>query len=380
MIKVIDNQFNFLGAVDDYSSFIAETSYFGIGKFELHLAFNKEYNNLLQEENILFLTPDKPYIILYKEISSDANSMKVMGEELKHYMSRWITKPPTGQAYHRLNTNAETIIKDYVRDNALIPNLVVETDLGRGQQLIFQTRYKQLDEELEKIGLVSGLGWTVKLDLVNNKFVFDILEGKNRTVSQSTNTPAIFSIDFDNVGEQNFTKSKIGYKNIAYVAGQGEGDSRVIEIVGSETGFNRYETFVDARDVEDNNDLPDRGLQKLAELQEVLSFESEILTNSNLIYEEDFNIGDTVTIQNKAWNVTLDSIIENITEIHEVAGFRLDATFGNNLPTVMEVIKKKIDTPISESGGGALINLDGGQPDTLYGDLPPIIGGGVVGS
>jgi len=346
MIKVIDNQFNFLGAVDDYSSFIAEISYFGIGNFELHLAFNQEYNNLLQEENILFLTPDKPYIILYKEISSDANSMKVMGEELKHYMSRWITKPPTGQAYHRINSNAETIIKDYVRDNALIPNLIVETDLGRGQQLIFQTRYKQLDEEIEKIGLVSGLGWIVKLDLVNNKFVFDILEGKNRTVSQSTNTPAIFSIDFDNVGEQNFTKSKIGYKNIAYVAGQGEGDSRVIEIVGTETGFNRYETFVDARDVELTSDLPGRGLQKLAELQEVLSFESEILTNSNLIYEEDFNIGDTVTIQNKEWNVTLDSIIENITEIHEVAGFRLDATFGNNLPTVMEVIKKKIDTPI----------------------------------
>ncbi|MDT2284838.1 hypothetical protein P7H17_00070 [Paenibacillus larvae] len=38
-------------------------------------------------------------------------------------------------------------------------------------------------------------------------------------------------------------------KNIAVVAGQGEGEDRKIVTVGTSTGLNRHEMFVDARDV-----------------------------------------------------------------------------------------------------------------------------------
>lgn len=362
MLKVIDNQFNFLGAVDRYTSYMPARSFFGVGIFELHLPFTTEYSKILVEENIIFKETNKPYIILYKEINSSDNTMVIKGEELKSYLGRWITKPPVNRAYDRVNANAETIMKEYVRRNCKTPNLIVAKDLKRGDKFVFQTRYKQLDMELEKIGLVSGLGWTVKLDIDNKKFVFDVIEGLDRSINQAINSRAIFSDDFENVTEQTLTKSKVGYKNVAIVAGRGEGRDRIISVIGEGDGFDRYETFIDAADVENEEDLPDRGAQKLSEMQKVESFESRILSNSNLVYEKDYNIGDTVTIQNKEWDVTLNSVIKSITEIYEEGGFRLEANFGNNTPTISQVIKKQLDKPVVENVGGFNFgDLDGGS-------------------
>ena len=381
MLKVIDKHFNFLGQVDDYASFIAERSYFSIGELELRLAYRKERADILVEDNIVFKSPEKPYIITYREINSEDGLMLIQGEELKSYMTRWITKPPEGEAYHRINDYAETIMKSYVARNCQIPYLEIAADQARGSKFVFQTRYKQLDEELAKIGLTSGLGWTVKLDLVNKKYVFDVLVGVDRTAGQDVNSRAIFSDEFDNLSSQKIMQSKVDYKNVAFVAGQGEGASRRIITVGEASGFDRHEVFIDARDIENDEDLPDRGMQKLSEYEKISAFESQILEKSNLVYEEDYNLGDGVTIQNKEWGVTVDTRLENITEIYETGRVALEAVFGKTVPTFTELIKKKLDQPVSEGGGGGgSPNLDGGKPETEYGGLDAMIGGGVDGS
>jgi hypothetical protein len=84
-------------------------------------------------------------------------------------------------------------------------------------------------------------------------------------------------------------------------------------------------------------------------MQEVITFDSQVLTDRNLIYGEDFNLGDIVTVQNKKWSLTLDTRIVSLTEIYEVAGDRLEITFGNNIPTIMDVVRQKTDEPIVES-------------------------------
>lgn len=354
-IKIIDNQFNFLGEVDDYTAFIATRSFSGIGGFELHISADNKYANVLEIDNIIFTTPKKAYIIRRKEFDTNDNSMKLQGYQLKSYLNQYITYPPTGQAYHRINSNIETIMKSYVEHNLAlqgITGIVVASNQNRGDSLIYQTRYKPLDEELGKIGLVGGMGWDLTLDFINKKFVFDIIESVDRTVNQDINSRAIFSPEFDNLGEQILVKDELNYKNVAIVAGQGSGADRAITVIGNATGLDRRELFVDARDIENVEDLSSRGEQKLSEFQKVFTFDSQILTNSNLIYEEDYNLGDLVTIQSKKWEVTLDTRISDITEILESEGLRLEATFGNNIPTIMDVIKKATDTPVAESSGG----------------------------
>jgi|GEM_PF-441568 len=359
-IKIIDKGFNFLGEVDDYEALIFTRSWGGIGGFEIHINANKKYTDKLRKENIVFVNEKKAGVILYREFSTDDNErLIVKGQQLKTYLGRRITIPPTGRAQDYKNDYVENIMKHYVEANCVNPadtkrkieRLKIAPLKSRGIKTQYQTRFKNLAEELEKLSLISGLGWDVYLDLKNKEFVFDVFEGRDLTAAQSVLPPAIFSVDYDNISSQKLIESAMGYKNTGYVGGQGEGIDRTIQVVGEDAqGLERYEVFIDARDIEDSGDLSERGLQKLEELKEVMTFDNEILTQSNLVYEEDYNLGDLVTAINNKWRVVLDSRITEVTEIYEVGGYRINAVFGNNIPTLVERIKQEMDYPLIEKG------------------------------
>lgn len=364
-VNIIDREFNFLGQIDEFESFMPSKKYSGIGSFELHLSSRNLYANELIKENIVFTDEKKAFIILYRKRETVNNKLEIKGLELKGYLKRMLIFPPSGQANYRINSNAETIMKGYVQATLArknITNIEIAPNQNRGANLIYQSRYKNLAEELEKISNASGLGWDIYIDMERKKFVFDVTEGRNITVTQSTFPPAIFSVDYDNIQEQTLEESKIDYANTAIVAGQGEGADRAIEIVGSSEGLDSIERFVDARDIEDDADLASRGLQKLKEFEEILVFDSKVLTNKNLIYEEDFKLGDICTIQNKNWNMTVDRRITEIKEIYEEDGFKLDVAFGEGMPTVIEKVKQMTDMPIVEGGS---FDIEGLTPEEL---------------
>lgn len=175
------------------------------------------------------------------------------------------------------------------------------------------------------------------------------------TVNQSELPPAIFSPEFNTLGQLSYVESELDYRNYAIVAGQGEGVDRRIINVGNATGYDRYELFVDARDIEEvdenenqipisdiNESLTIRGQQKLQEHEQEIYLEGQSLTKSRLIYEKDYDLGDIVTLQNKDWGVTLDTRITEIKEIYEPSGKQIDLTFGNNRPTLIDKIKQEL--------------------------------------
>ena len=244
-VRIIDTDFNLLAELDNYESLIWTRRWHKPGEFELHINANKQSTKHLQKGRLM-LAGSKAGLILHRELAQGARGkgeeqVAVKGMSLAAIVGRRITIPPAGYAYDRVTAPAETIMKGYVTRNCInptdskriIPSLVVTTDQGRGAQITYQTRLKQLDEELEKLSLVSGLGWDVLLDWKNKKWVFDVLEGRDLTAGQSTNPPVIFSADFDAVKTQTFIESDIGHRNQAYVGGQGEGVERDIVEVGS---------------------------------------------------------------------------------------------------------------------------------------------------
>ncbi|HZK34233.1 MAG TPA: hypothetical protein VFD33_02850, partial [Bacillota bacterium] len=161
IINIIDRQLNFLGQMDEFESFMPAKKYYGIGGFELHTYENARYALDLQKENIIFTSADKAYIILYRHISSITGKLVIKGMELKGYFKRWLVFPPPGEAYYRVNDRTETIIKTYVQSTLNrkgIANIEVALDRKRGIKTVYQSRYKNLASEIEKIGKVSGLG------------------------------------------------------------------------------------------------------------------------------------------------------------------------------------------------------------------------------
>lgn len=377
VINLIDRDFNFLGQVDEYESFILNKKYGGVGGFELHLSSNNLYANKLVKENIIFTDEKKAFVILYRKRNTENNKLEVRGVDLKGYLNRMLIFPTSAMAYYRINSNAETVMKEYVQTTLTrknITNIEVATNSSRGSDLVYQSRYKNLADELEKISLASGLGWDVTLDMERKKFIFDVVEGRDVTINQDLLPPSIFSVDYDNIQEQTLEESKLDYANTAIVAGQGEGAERAIQIVGTTDGLDSIETFVDARDVENNLELSDRGIQKLKEFNEILVFDSQVLTDKNLVYEEDFKLGDIATIQNNEWDMTVNRRITEVTEIYEADGFKLEVAFGENMPTLIDKVKKLVDLPIAENnvsvgeqgppGDTGLIGPKGDKGDT----------------
>jgi hypothetical protein len=356
-VRILTPSFQLLGEIDDYESLQFTRRASKPGEFELHINLNKNNSDTLQEDNLVMLSPKKVGVIRHREISrSDAEQLVIKGYTLQGILSRRITEPPSGKANDSIKASVETAMKHYVNNNAVnptdstrvIPNLIIAEDKGQGQTVSWDSRYKQLDEELTSLS-TDAIGWDVYLDLENQKFVFDVIVGRNLSVNQTDNPPVIFSIDFDNIKSQTFIDSANSYKNTAYVGGQGEGENRAIAEVGDNlTGLARIETFIDARDLEDDTLLPARGMDKLKELQKVLSFESEILTYGPFIYEQDWDLGDLVTVQDKKLGLTIDTPIPEVKEIYESGGFRLEATFGNTVPTIIDKIKQAIDGPMTE--------------------------------
>ena len=168
--------------------------------------------------------------------------------------------------------------------------------------------------------------------------VFSVYKGLDRTSSQSVNPRAIFSRQFENVLSSEYLIDKKDYKNVALIAGQGEGEDRLTATVGVATGLNRHELFVDARDIgpgttEDPIDEPtqllmlaQRGNEKLAESKASEVYTAGADPHGNLKYKEDYALGDIVTARDLG--IIADARITEIKEIYEDSGMMLELTFG----------------------------------------------------
>jgi len=350
-IRILTPALELQGEIDNYLSLSFCRSYHLPGEFQL--VTNRKVQNADKPDiNSLIMLgadPHKTGIIRHKEIKSGERgeeTLTVKGYALGAITRQRITIPPPGQAYDIQEADAETVLKHYVQRNCLdipgmeFPMLTIAENQHRGIIVKWQSRYKNLGDELESISRLTGLGWQIYPDFGSGKWVFDVYQGRDVSASQTTLPPVIFSPEFENIKAQEFTHSLAGYGTCAIVGGPGERTEReIITVDSGATGLDKHVIFVDARDIENSADLPGRGESRLSEHQRIFSLQSEVLTNGPFQYEVDWDVGDVVTVQNKAWNLTMDSRITEVEEIYEAGGFKLNVTFGNSLPTLPQKLK-----------------------------------------
>lgn len=353
-IRILSKELDLLGEVDNYLSFLFIRKYYTYGEFQLVTNIKIQNADKLNVGNLVMVGNDKSKagIIRHKEIQINEAGEEILtikGYTLSHFLSQRITIPPINQAQDTIEGNAEMVMKHYVKRNCLdipgmeFPNFIISLNQNRGENIKWASRYKNLVEELERISRITEIGFTIYPDFKTKTYIFDVYNGRNFSASQNINPPVIFSSKFDNVESQEYVDSLMDYGNYAIVAGQGEGVNREIITIGSdETGLDKHVIFVDARDLEDSIDLSARGNMKLQEHKKITSFTAEVLTKGPFEYQKDWDLGDIVTVQNKDWNVEVDTRITEVTEIYEAGGFRLDVLFGEGPLTLGEKIKREI--------------------------------------
>ena len=98
------------------------------------------------------------------------------------------------------------------------------------------------------------LGYDILLNEREGLFGFYLYKGNDLTATNTEgNTPCIFSRDFDNVNEQEYTASIENCGNFIYVQGAADDDgSQPVTTVDGEgaTGLDLIEVFCDATDAE----------------------------------------------------------------------------------------------------------------------------------
>lgn len=344
-IFIYDNQFNNVAMLEG-ASVIWATRYYSIGDFELYLPFSHEKLELLQIGYYVEKTgTDQLGIIENINISYDEENgtfLKVTGRLAEGILARRIIWEQT-----RLIGLIESQLRKLITENAISPSINDRkiTEIALGTLNGFKTYIKaqftgtNLATAIEKVCQASGYGWKLKFDKTDKKLKFEIYSGTDRSYGQtSTNNPyVVFSDKYDNLNSSVYDINTANEYNVAKIAGEGEGTARKTAVYGSGSGLYRKEIFVDAKDISSNEgeiseeeytaQLMERGAESLVDITEL--FSGEIIVNTNQYqYKTDFDIGDIVTIENKEWNLSINSRIIEIIESEDEAGYKLTLTFG----------------------------------------------------
>lgn len=376
-IFVFNKNFEMQGIVDTFISLIWRREFYKTGTFEFHLNLPEpdqeafELINLLRKGNILAKEnsleegslEEAAYIENIVIDDQESETCVVSGYFIENFISERIV---WGEQHK--SGSVEEVMKYFVDKNAvnpsdpnrIIPGLSLSENRGISKQANEVNSYGNLAELIEELALKYDIGWRVLFDLTNEKYVFDVYEGRDLSVNQSMNPRAIFALEFENIIQQKYTDSDNSYKNFALVGGQGEGSARKLALINNNlSGFERRELFVDAKDLSNtiqNDDgteqtlsdaeyealLIERGNSRLAEVQPIKTFESGISVTSNLIYKQDFDLGDIVTIKNDRWGVVLNTRITTVEEVYENDTVDIRVNFGSNIPTLIDRIQQRM--------------------------------------
>jgi len=279
-------------------------------------------------------------------------SFRLQGETGLSLLRNRIVVPSAESEYDTITDNVETVLKHYINNNLIsaadsnrnIDNLELETDTRLGSEIYYQMRYDNLYDELCTLAEAYNLGHNIYFDKTEKKLKYGVFEGKDRSQGQSINERVYFSKELGNISEQGYTVSKKGTKNHGIIGGSGTGVSRVINEVGTETGWNRKEIFIDASSYASDK-LEDYGTEQLTKYKKSISLPVSIISRAGTSteYKTKWDLGDIVTVISEKYNKTLDLRITELTENYNADGFELTATLGDTETTISDALKRKFE-------------------------------------
>lgn len=369
-LYVYSSDMELQGIVEKIASLIWTRRYWSCGEFKLLVPFTEEHSRMLVKNNIIMKRgDDEAAQIRYVSITKNSQGLEEIEVQGK-FLIAWIGKRIIKKQIIT-NDTTQNILYRIVRENVTnpadtvrkIPDVsIADDDADTESGVIDYTSEQYTNAQLaaETAAKAAKLGIRMRTDARTGTHVFSVYEGRDLTAGNSAgNAPCIFSQEFDNIVEQEYTNSIENLKTTAFVGGEEkEGVARkVAEVGGSAAGLEREEVFINATDIvqeyEDDDGeqvsltdteylalLSARGAEKLEQHAETLSFGSKVNTFANLIYRTDYDLGDRVTCVNKRWGIRIDVRITKIAETYQNNVEEIDITFGESLPALLTQIRQ----------------------------------------
>lgn len=368
-----------LGVIDDFTSFNFTRSYSGIGEWQLVLDGSSLNAQRVKGMDFISIGEDKAGLVQHYEdtIEDGEHTLTFSGVELKGLASRRIVIPPAGEAYETFTKSSpEYVIANLLTNQLLNPTAtnrkIAGTLLEYAQsttKIRYDGRYQNLEEEIETLATAYNVGWCAYIS--DNVIKWKIWNGVDRTAAQTTNNRMILSYDYGTMSNSSLTIED-QVPTYMVIAGQGEGVDRAIAIIDKEkSALTRIETFLDARDIEDDSLLPQRGEQNLAEYGDEINYTATLSNQAANQYRNDFDLGDIGTIKDDKIENDLDYRITAIEEVYEENQLSINMTFGydkNQLKDAIKRMNNKRDSLLAlegSAGGGSLSVSDDGNGNVV---------------
>ena len=369
-LYVYSSEMELQGIVEKIASLIWTRRYWSCGEFKLLVPFTEEHSRMLVKNNIIMKRgDDEAAQIRYVHITKNSQGLEEIEVQGK-FLIAWIGKRIIKKQIIT-NDTTQNILYRIVRENVTnpadtarkIPDVSIATDDEDTESGVIDytsEQYTNAQLVAETAAKAAKLGIRMRTDARTGAHVFSVYEGRDLTAGNTAgNAPCIFSQEFDNIVEQEYTNSVENLKTTAFVGGEEkEGVARkVAEVGGSAAGLAREEVFINATDIvqeyEDDDGtqvtltdteylalLSARGAEELEQYAETLLFGSKINTFANLIYRTDYDLGDRVTCVNKRWGIRIDVRITEIAETYQNNVEEIDITFGESLPALLTQIRQ----------------------------------------
>ena len=341
---LLDTDLNIIKVIDMFKSVIWTTRYYASGDFELYIPATQEMIDLFKRDYYVVRDDDTTQAMIVENIQittdiEEGNFLIITGKSLKSILSRRIIWIQT-----IINGYVEAGIRALVNKNAISPddearkidNLILGEELGLTDKMRSQYTGANLEETIQKICNTYKIGYDVLLDLDAKKFIFILYKGADRSYNQSVNPYVVFSNDYENLLHTDYKTNSSEYKNVAKVAGEGEGNARKTTSVGTATGLNRYEMWVDARDLSTNEGevdeitylslLAEQGLAALAETTIKEEMEGEVEANHTYKLNKDYFLGDVIEVVNE-YGIAMTPRVTEIIESEDDTGHYTIPTF-----------------------------------------------------
>ena len=231
-----------VGFLEIQRSVIWEDNAFSAGSFSVESLITPESLTMLRPENIIWIEGETAGIIEYVQEEAGENGpyITVKGRTLTGILDRrvlWGLYNLKGTVPAIMNALVDDCCVNPTRGDAearKIPGLVLMDAPRGGEAIQVQATGGTLLERLEALGETYGVAFGVRFNAAVPQMEFWTRWGQNKTIHQNDLDSVLYSTELDDVLSSEYLYNSQDYRNVALVAGEGEGSERVYVTVENE--------------------------------------------------------------------------------------------------------------------------------------------------
>lgn len=326
--------------IDRYYSLQWTENYYDEGTFELHLAADL-FPTVLRSEYVYNNEADEAMLIDDVQASDDGKqTLKLSGKSLDTLLKHRVMDEVDSFTGTVEDIARQAVQKYAIASDRSVSLLRLGTRKGYTDTAVAANeRGAELYEWLRELLKPYEMSFRIHYNFEANALDFEVYRGLDRTQEQTTNTWAIFSTSFENLSQFSYARNRSDYRNYAIVMTD-DGKKRVT--VDKTDGAPRRELFVSADDELDTAAMTQLGESALAEYAMIETVSGEVQGGANMVYGENYALGDLCNIENTHFNVSAAVRLTQMVTVIENGITKRAPAFGEQYLNLREYVLREI--------------------------------------